>query len=42
MTIGSGTTVAPLVGLAGQIDFSRFHLFFGNERTEGKNQQVPS
>lgn len=37
MSIGSGTTVAPLQSLKGSddIDFSRFHVFFGNDRTEG-------
>ena len=35
MSIGSGTTVAPLKMLAGDIDGSRWHLFFGNDRTEG-------
>lgn len=35
MSIGSGTTVAPLADLPPHLDFSCFHIFFGNERTEG-------
>mmetsp|Transcript_58987 Transcript_58987/g.149729 ORF Transcript_58987/g.149729 Transcript_58987/m.149729 type:complete len:339 (+) Transcript_58987:70-1086(+) len=37
MSIGSGTTVAPLqsLGVAKDIDFRRVHVFFGNDRTSG-------
>lgn len=37
MSVGSGTTVAPLVQLKdrGAVDLSKVHIFFGNERTEG-------
>ncbi|CAE8622782.1 unnamed protein product [Polarella glacialis] len=39
MSIGSGTTVAPLQALksSGDVDFSRVHIFFGNDRTTGDN-----
>ena len=41
MSMGSGTTVEPLLGLmdeegvGGLLDLDKFHIFFGNERTEG-------